>query len=189
MARDINIGELPSGTWLKQVDLEQRYRASRAGVRRALDQLVSERLVEHVPNRGYHVCMLDEVQHRHIDEIRAVLESAAAADIVAHADDAEIARLTQLAKAFNETIHRGSLLQQYEANLAFHRQLLSNCTNTEMVALIFAQRGRIPGARIGQWVTREMAEQSSREHFAMIDAIKQRDASLLAQRIRRHILK
>nr|WP_283101700.1 GntR family transcriptional regulator [Halomonas populi] len=189
IARDINIGELASGTWLKQVDLEQRYRSSRAGVRKALDQLVSERLVEHVPNRGYHVCVLDKVQRRHIDEIRAVLESAAAGEIVAHADDEEISRLTELAASFEEMILKGSLLQQYEANLAFHRQLLSTCTNTELVALAFAQRGRIPGARIGQWATREMAEHSSREHFAMIEAIERRDVALLERLIKQHILK
>ncbi|WP_027350995.1 GntR family transcriptional regulator [Halotalea alkalilenta] len=189
IAHDINTGELTSGTWLKQVDLEQRYQSSRAGVRKALDQLVSERLVEHVPNRGYHVCVLDKVQRRHIDEIRAVLESAAAADIVVQATVEDIHRLRSLATVFEEMIFKGSLLQQYEANLAFHRELLSKCTNRELVALAFAQRGRVAGARIGQWATRELAEHSSREHFAMIDAVERRDGEGLAQLIRQHILK
>ncbi|CAJ0999516.1 hypothetical protein SODG_001412 [Sodalis praecaptivus] len=52
---DIQTGLLAPGAWLKQIDLEQRYRCGRPEVRRALDRLAQKRLVAHVPNRGYHV--------------------------------------------------------------------------------------------------------------------------------------
>ena len=53
------VGRVRPGTWLKQIDLETRYKCTRIDLRRALDQLVAKRLVEHVPNRGYHVYASD----------------------------------------------------------------------------------------------------------------------------------
>ncbi|MBN8933883.1 MAG: GntR family transcriptional regulator, partial [Rhizobium pusense] len=48
---DIQTGILAPGAWLKQIDLEQRYRCGRPEIRRALDRLAQKRIVEHVPNR------------------------------------------------------------------------------------------------------------------------------------------
>src|SRR5688572_17830809 len=73
MAKDIQAGVFTPGTWLKQIDLENRYGATRMEVRRALDQLASKRLVRHVPNRGYHVHALDDRQADEIREVRIVL--------------------------------------------------------------------------------------------------------------------
>ena len=42
IAKDIRSGVLGTGTWLKQVDVETRYRASRADIRRALEILPAE---------------------------------------------------------------------------------------------------------------------------------------------------
>ena len=58
-AQDILAGVLLPGTWLKQIDLERRYKCTRPEVRRALDRLAQKRLVEHVPNRGFRVSSFD----------------------------------------------------------------------------------------------------------------------------------
>src|SRR5215471_16120101 len=71
--RDINIGALSPGAWLKQIDLERRYGATRLDVRQALDALVARRLVAHVPNRGYHVREFDQRSISDIYEVRAIL--------------------------------------------------------------------------------------------------------------------
>ncbi|MGR9249105.1 GntR family transcriptional regulator [Rhizobium leguminosarum] len=51
--QDILPGVLLPGTWLKQIDLERRYKCTRPEVRRALDRLAQKRLVKHVQNRDY----------------------------------------------------------------------------------------------------------------------------------------
>ena len=38
LARDVQAGLLPPGTWLKQIDLETRYGHGRSDIRRALDE-------------------------------------------------------------------------------------------------------------------------------------------------------
>lgn len=188
LAMDINTGEFLPGMWLKQVELAERYQCTRSDVRRALDQLVIERLVQHVPNRGYHVYAPNVQQRKNIAAIRAILESASAPDIITNISAAGLQNLCDCAQQFEHFTLHGSLLEQYESNIAFHRALLAPCANQEMVELIFDLRSRVPSAALGQWSSHARIQQSSQEHFAMVEAIEQRDAEKLAQLIRRHIL-
>jgi DNA-binding GntR family transcriptional regulator len=187
MARDIQSGVFTPGTWLKQIDLERRYGATRMDVRRALDQLALKRLVRHVPNRGYHVHALNDRQADEIRELRIILESAAAKGIVQNAKATDLKDLRTLAAKFEELILTGTLLEQYEANVAFHMRLLKLCPNQELVNLAQELRGRGPSAPATQWKTRARIEQSGREHFMMIDALEAGDAALLRRIITAHI--
>lgn len=188
LAMDINTGEFQPGSWLKQVELAERYHCPRSEVRRVLDQLVIERLVQHVPNRGYHVYTPNEEQRRNISAIRAILESASAEDIVEHIQSHQLDTLRQCAEMFDHNTQYGTILQQYESNLAFHRALLAPCSNMDMIELIFELRSRVPSAALGQWNSHARIVQSSEEHFAMVTAIEHQDSALLAQLMRQHIL-
>jgi len=168
---DILAGALAPGTWLKQIDLEQRYDCTRQEVRRALDRLVQKRLVEHVPNRGYHVFEPDGRQADEVSDIRIILETGVADRIVAHASEPVTRKLRELAHRFDDLIMNGTMIELYEANLAFHHELLSLCGNRELVNLVTEIRQRTSSAPVSQWKTRARIEQSSREHHQMIDAL------------------
>jgi DNA-binding GntR family transcriptional regulator len=187
LARDIHSGLFGLGTWLKQIDLEKRYGCTRIEVRRALDKLVLKRLVQHIPNRGYHVYQPDARQTDEIRDVRVVLETAAADTIVENADAAALAELHALAQRFDELVTQGTLLEQYEANVAFHVRMGMLCTNRELFSLILEMRGRGPSAPIEQWQTHARIEKSSQEHFQMVEAIEARDLPRLKALIRAHI--
>lgn len=186
--QDILAGVLLPGTWLKQIDLERRYKCTRPEVRRALDRLAQKRLVEHVPNRGYHVYEPDGRRAQEVSEIRIILETAIAATIVSNAAADEIAKLRKLADHFDLMVLNGTMLELYEANLAFHRQLLTLGGNIELVDLITEIRQRTSSAPVSQWRTRARVEQSGREHHQMIDAIAAGDVERLKTLVRQHIL-
>jgi DNA-binding GntR family transcriptional regulator len=186
--QDILAGVLLPGTWLKQIDLERRYKCTRPEVRRALDRLAQKRLVEHVPNRGYHVYEPDGRRAQEVSEIRIILETAIAATIVSNAAADEIAKLRKLADHFDLMVLNGTMLELYEANLAFHRQLLTLGGNLELVDLITEIRQRTSSAPVSQWRTRARVEQSGREHHQMIDAIAAGDVESLKALVRQHIL-
>ena len=172
---DILAGVLAPGVWLKQIDLEQRYQRSRPEVRRGLDRLVQRRLVEHVPNRGYHVFEPDGRQATEVSDIRVILETAVADKIVANASQLTTKKLRDLAHRFDDLIMNGTMIELYEANLAFHRELLALCGNSELVNLVTEIRQRTSSAPVSQWKTRARIEQSSREHHQMIDALAAKD--------------
>jgi DNA-binding GntR family transcriptional regulator len=186
--QDILAGVLLPGTWLKQIDLERRYNCTRPEVRRALDRLAQKRLVEHVPNRGYHVYEPDGRRAREVSEIRIILETAIAGTIIQNALPADIASLRRLAEHFDFMVLNGTMLELYEANLAFHRQLLVLGGNQELVDLITEIRQRTSSAPVSQWRTRARVEQSGREHHLMINAIETGDAEHLKELVRQHIL-
>ncbi len=186
--QDILAGVLLPGTWLKQIDLERRYNCTRPEVRRALDRLAQKRLVEHVPNRGYHVYEPDGRRAREVSEIRIILETAIAGTIIQNALPADIANLRRLAEHFDFMVLNGTMLELYEANLAFHRQLLVPGGNQELVDLITEIRQRTSSAPVSQWRTRARVEQSGREHHLMIKAIEAGDAEHLKELVRQHIL-
>ncbi|MBF9235689.1 GntR family transcriptional regulator [Microvirga sp. BT350] len=187
IARDVRSGLFAPGMWLKQIDLENRYGYRRPEIRRALDHLTQKRMLQHVPNRGYHVFLPDSAQTDHILELRVILETAAVDSIVAAATPAAIERIDGLARRFDELVLHGTVLEQYEANLSFHRELLSLCSNPELLNLVAELRSRTSSALAGQWSTRARVEQSSREHRAMVEALAAGDAQRLKEIITLHI--
>ncbi|AZY49956.1 GntR family transcriptional regulator [Bordetella avium] len=188
IVRDIQSGAFSPGAWLKQIDLQERYSAKRLDVRRALDHLAGKRVLTHIPNRGYHVYHLNPDLQKQVRETRVILEAGAVPDLLSRTTPAKVQALRVLAERFANMIDDGTLMEQYEVNLAFHAALYDMCANRELVALIHEMRGRSPSAPSAEWVTRSRIEQSAREHFDIVAAVEARDVTGLQQIIREHIL-
>lgn len=185
ISKDINAGILPAGSWLKQIDLEARYGRTRLEVRRALDQLVLKSMVEHIPNRGYYVHTPDPDQVADAREIRVALECAAVNQMVI--SDAGLALIDTAAQRFHRLVQEGTLLECYNANLDFHRALYALCTNRLLIEFIEEMRSRPPTSPGGTWRTHVRAEQSAREHFQMLEALRGGDLKHLKRLIAAHI--
>ncbi|MEF2070698.1 GntR family transcriptional regulator [Consotaella aegiceratis] len=187
IALDIQTGQLPPGTWLKQVDLQERYGCSRLEVRRALDNLVIKRFVQREPHRGYYVFRLEEPRVTENREIRLILESAAAEGVTARAGTEDIERLEAAAAAFADAVKHGTVLTQFEANMAFHGAMYALCGNAELANLIAEYRSRGPAAPLTQWKSFARLQKSSDEHFEMIEAVRRRDVAGLKDCIEKHL--
>ncbi|MDJ0390756.1 GntR family transcriptional regulator [Roseomonas sp. E05] len=187
IAHDIHAGLLLPGTWLKQIDLQERYGRSRGDVRRALDKLVAQRLVQQVHNSGYRVRPLDPKQLDELRQVRLILEGAAAETMLGRADAATLARLRNLAEGFSLAVEHRSILDQHEANQAFHAALLELCPNAELVRLVRETRLRLPSALLTQWHERGWVEESARHHHAMVDALEANDREAFCAVVRAHI--
>ncbi|HEY0294736.1 MAG TPA: GntR family transcriptional regulator [Bordetella sp.] len=189
IARDIQSGTFGLGVWLKQIDLQERYGATRLEIRRALDHLAAKRLVMHFPNRGYHVHTVTTERHEQIQDIRVLLETGAAADLMPNVTAAKVRALRALAERFVKLLQNGTLMELYEVNLAFHAAMYDLCGNRELAALILEIRSRAPSAPTSQWATRRRGriETSAREHLDMVDALEARDIKRLQKIIAAHI--
>lgn len=188
ITRDVQSGMYGPGAWLKQIDLQERYEATRLDVRRALDQLASKRVIQHVPNRGYMAHDTNPQMRRDVAEIRAMLEVGAVDSLLPNVTDAKVRELRALAKKFAGMLDDGTLMEQYEINLAFHSTLYAMCSNRELVVLIEEMRGRQPSAPSGEWRRRSRVEKSAREHEAIVDALEARDAKRMKKLIYHHII-
>lgn len=185
--QDIQSGHYAPGVWLKQIDLEIRYGRGRNEIRRALDRLALKRVVEHVPNRGYHVYRTDGRQAEDIAEIRIMLETGIVPRVIARSTEADIENLRALAVRFQELTLSGTLLEVYEANLAFHRQFVELSGNEELNGVIAELRQRTSSAPVSQWHTRARVDQSALEHHQMVDALQAKDEAVLKRLVEQHI--
>ncbi len=187
IAADIASGLLGNGAWLKQVDIEARYRCTRADARRALEALAIRGIVQRIPQRGYYVSIVDEAARRELVEVRVLLETAMAPGIVERATAKDIRDLRRLASAFAAAVKRDDVAERYLANRAFHVRLTELCGNRELAKLALAVRGDLPTTPIVQWRSQARIEQSSREHVSIVAALAARDAARLAELIALHI--
>ena len=187
VAADIGAGLLGNGAWLKQVDIEARYRCTRADARRALEALTLKGVVQRIPQRGYYVSLIDEESRRELVEVRVLLETAMAPSIVERATAKDIRDLRRLAVGFARAARDGGDAERYHANRAFHVRFTGLCGNRELAKLALAVRGDLPTTPIVQWRSQTRIEQSSREHAAMIDALAARDVGRLKTLIALHI--
>jgi DNA-binding GntR family transcriptional regulator len=185
--RDINTGRLSAGAWLKQVDLEEQYKASRFDIRQALDRLEEKGLVKLIANRGYRVEEFDRAQIRNLVAIRAILEVAAAEDVMANIDAKGLGELQALAQGFADAVAHDTVIAQEEANLAFHRLMLAYCRNADLVALIFEMRSRIPVALVRERNTAASMACKSQDHFDIVRHLREREGPALAALMRRHV--
>ncbi|MGO4172943.1 GntR family transcriptional regulator [Bosea sp. TAF32] len=188
IAQAIRLRAFRPGEWLRQIDLEERFQATRFDVRSALDELAVRKTIEHVPNRGYRVAEVDMKTYREIQATRIVLETAAADGIAARIDTAAVARLTEAAERFSAVVLTGSRTEQSEINRAFHQLLYSFCGNAVLEEMIWGLRDRERGTQMTVWSSHESLLRSDREHYAMIEALKAGDAPRLAKVIADHIL-
>ena len=189
IAQAIRLRAFRPGEWLRQIDLEERFQATRFDVRSALDELAVRKTIEHVPNRGYRVAEVDLKTYEEILATRIILERATAEGIVAQIDDAAIARLDALAAQFSAAVRTGSRTEQSEINRAFHQFMYSFCGNAVLEEMIWSLRDRGRGSQITVWSSHELLQKSDREHYEMMAALKARDAERLAALIATHIAK
>jgi len=187
IAQDVQAGRFVPGMWLKQIDMQERYGTNRSDIRRALETLAHKRLLQYVPNRGYYVYEADDKRTAEILQIRVMLETSAAEFIIASTTPKKTDALRALAETFERQISTGTIVEIYEANLAFHKALLTLSGNQQLVELVDELRLKTSPAPTSQWSTRLRIEQSSREHFEMVGAIAARDVRRLQSVIRTHI--
>jgi len=186
--KDISTGRLSAGSWLKQIDLEAQYSASRLDIRQALDRLEEKGFVKLEANRGYRVETFDKERFRNVVTIRAILEVAAAGEVLKHIDDAGLERLRLRADAFAEAVSTGTVVAQEEANHAFHAAMLEFCPNRDLVSMIFDLRSRVPVTLTREQNTAALLACTVRDHYEIVERLRERDKPGLEAIVHRHVL-
>jgi len=187
IAAAIRSGELAPGTWLKQIDLERGYQASRADVRRALEILLQKRLVEQLPKRGFYVRNVDSRRKLELQQIRITLETSMADSIIGNPDRGSLKTVQNLANQFEQAANDGDLVACFHLNQEFHVALAALCSNQELGNLVVDLRSYIPTSPTSQWPNLTRVRRSAAEHLAMIAAIQAADTAELKALFVRHI--
>jgi DNA-binding GntR family transcriptional regulator len=134
---EILAGSRPAGTRLRQVEIAKAYGVSTTPVREALAALQREGLVQHHPQRGAVVFLPSVEDLRHHYEIRAALESLAAAKA---AERFHAAWADPLQEMLAEMRTAPPAPRYLQLNHAFHTTLYEHAGRPQLLTLVTGLR-------------------------------------------------
>ena len=129
----IGRGTLPPGLQLRQMDLAERFNASRVPIREALKLLHGEGIVEHDPNRGFFVAPLSIEEARQLYRIRHLLE-AELLSTVRWPSAAELTALRAQLKQLESSLQDQNAPEWIAHHRAFYRMLFDLSPEKVLIA-------------------------------------------------------
>lgn len=179
----ILLGDFKPGDRLVEGRLAERFGVSRNPVREALKVLGNEGLITISPRRGAVVAELSASEAADVVELRAALEGFSARLAARRLDPEAGTLLADVLRAGEAAAERGDIAALNQFNEQFHGQLANAGSNRVLADFMRTLRAKT------HWlfapVSRDRAQESWREHAAILRAVLDRDeemASLLASR-------
>lgn len=193
---DIISGVCQPGEKLLMSHLKEHYQIGAGPMREALSQLVSERLVTAINQRGFRVAKMSLEELRDIYDARSNLEVLLVRLAVERGQESWEANI--LGKA--HTLSRVDEVNSAEEMLSlwdtrhkeFHNAIVEGCGSPkllEMRTLLFDQAERYRQLWLRETVfSKEALEQKRAEHSEIVDALLKRDADLACELIHQHLM-
>lgn len=130
-------GDLPAGSRVRDVALATELGVSRTPVREALLRLAREGVLDAAVGRGFRVRPLDPAELRDVGEMLGALESLAVRRSPPP-DDRRRGRLLEVDRQLEQT--RGDITRCLDLEDEWHRALLAGCPNGRLLELIASLR-------------------------------------------------
>jgi DNA-binding GntR family transcriptional regulator len=177
---------IPPGTALQEDALAMAFAVSRTVIRKVLQRLSHEKLVDLVPNKGASVAKPSAEEARQVFDARRVVERVLIERAVANVSDEELAGLAQLVTAEHAAFDAGDKYERLRLSGDFHRRLAALAGNdvlsgflnelisrTSLIIALYESPGAVPC--------------SHAEHAEIMGAMKRRDAKRAAQYMDHHL--
>ena len=187
---------LPPGTKLVEDRLASAFGVSRTRIRPVLVRLANEQIVTLTPNRGATVAQPTESEAREVFEVRRLIEPTLIACFIAQAGAQHIAALTACIAAEEAARACGDLRRAIRLSGDFHLHIASGAKHQTLgrilrelvsrTSLILMTYSTTPALSPSQSRT-DAAACGCREHRALLDAIRSRDAGEAARLMREHL--
>lgn len=183
-------GTLAPGQRLRAEAIAERFDASRTPVREALLLLEREGLVDVEPHRGAVVRVFDAADLIDVYEIRALLESHAAARAATRICQPAIERLDELCALGDAG--RGNtpeaVAEQIELNDEFHRLIVDGAGSPRLTAAMRGVAGVPRPFRTAFWASEDERARSLFSHRELVAALRAGRPELAEAVMRMHIL-
>ncbi|WP_421693377.1 GntR family transcriptional regulator [Aestuariivirga sp.] len=174
------------GTPLQEDALAQAFGVSRTVIRKALQRLAHERLVELVPNKGAFVAKPSAEEARQVFDARRALERVLVERAVEAGGDKDIAALIDTARQEKKAADKGDKEERLKLSGAFHCQLArigGNEVLTEILTDLVSRTSLI----IALYESPGAVPCSHGEHLEIATAIRQRNRGRAVQYMNHHL--
>ncbi|MEM9783776.1 MAG: GntR family transcriptional regulator [Pseudomonadota bacterium] len=166
--------------------LAEAFGISRTPVRAAIHRLEQDGFVETMPRRGVFIRRRSLPEILEMVEMWGALEAAAARIACSRAADEAIASLRGHVSEQGSDPSKLVLSEYSEANIAFHRTILTLSGNTMMIAAGDGLLAHLAAVRRRAMADPARTERSLTDHSRIVDALQARDADLSARLVEAH---
>jgi DNA-binding GntR family transcriptional regulator len=177
----------PPGHRALEMEVALALGMSRTPVREALVRLQAEGLVEVVPRHGMRVLPVSPTDMREIYEVLTALECMAAETLARRRpSEAELKPLVDATAAMDHALAASDLDAWARADEQFHALLIELAGNKHLQATVMNHWDRAHRARMFTLRLRPAPVNSTREHMALVERLREGDAEGAARENRIH---
>ena len=177
----------PAGYRALEREFAEELSLSRTPVREALLRLQSEGLIELIPRHGARVLPVSAGDMREIYDVLTALESMAAEIVTRRRPSAaELRPLSSASREMVEALRNNDLDAWARADEHFHRQLLELAGNSVLIQTVQLLWDRAHRARMVTLRLRPRPVHSTKEHNAIVEAIRAGDPEATVRLYRSH---
>lgn len=180
-------GQMQPGAVYSAPTLAAQFGVSPTPVREAMVELAKEGLVTVVPNKGFRVRELSERELDEITAIRLLLEVPVTASLAGTLGADRLAELRPMAQAIVDLAAAKDLVAYVEADRQFHLSLLAAAGNQQLVDLVGELRARSRLLGLGPLADTGELAANAVEHVDLLDLIEAGDAAGVEALMRVHI--
>jgi DNA-binding GntR family transcriptional regulator len=177
---------IPPGTALLEDRLAKAFAVSRTVIRKVLQQLSHQKLVDIIPNKGASVAKPTAEEARHVFEARREVERILVERAVRTASDAELKNLAKLSKLEQHAHARGHKLERLKLSGEFHRQLAALAKNAVLESFLVELVSRT-SLIIALYESQGAVPCSHTEHLEISNAMILRDANRAVDYMEHHL--
>ena len=182
-------GEYRVGESLIETRIAEQFQVSRTPVREALRRLELEELVSATPNKGMVVRGISAGDVDDIYTIRHLLESQAARWSAERATLEDIQKLSDIVDSCRLYTERHDVEKLAALDTAFHDALYTACKSRVLHQILSLLHVHIAQARKSSLETPHRAQETLKEHEAILEAVKNHDGDAAARLADAHINK
>lgn len=189
LRRRILSGAVAAGEALRQDALAREFGISRIPIREAFRQLAAEGLVTLHPHRGAVVTSLSSEDIAELFDLRAMLEPDLMRRAVPMLQDSDFARAEATLAAYETAIRNHDIDAYGELNTEYHLSLYQAARRPqtfELVRVLLANTDRYTRVQLAR--SDEATSRAIREHAALLEFCRQRDADAAARLTLEHVL-
>src|SRR3954470_11003507 len=179
----------PPGYQGSEQEIATRLKMSRTPVHEAVIRLQEEGLVRVLSRRGVVICAISAADMLEIYEVIIALESTAAELLAEKPEGERLAITTELERVNAEmeaALKADDLVAWARADGRFHQLLMERCGNKRLVRMFHTIMDQSHRARMLTLRIRPKPTGSVPEHRAIVEAIRQGDASEARERAKQH---
>lgn len=175
------------GQFIAQAELAERYQLGITPVREALRRLAHDGFVRALPRMGYVVSPITQQDIEELFELRLILETGAARLAAERASEADLEQISHAANITYQYKDRQSYTRFLAGNASFHVSIAAASRNQRLAGQVSKTMDGLTRVFHLGLDLRDSADEMRRDHLALAEALRARDANRVEQGIRLEI--